>query len=143
MTDRFLALARYAERDGAAAILFTCSAFGPCIDAVKQALPNIPVLKPNEAMIEEAVEAGGTVGLLATFAPTLRRCRRNSLQRTASGRSSRKERWRRWTAVTSQNMTGWPRSQGTTLRIAQSSPLLNSASRAPLLRSPRRLAGGS
>ena len=71
MTDRFLALGRYAAGTGAAAILFTCSAFGPCIEAVKQALPEIPVLKPNEAMIEEAAAAGGTVGLMATFAPTL------------------------------------------------------------------------
>ncbi len=71
MTERFLALAHYAVGTGAAGILYTCSAFGPCIDAVKQAFPALPVLKPNEAMIEEAAAAGGTVGLLATFAPTL------------------------------------------------------------------------
>ncbi len=71
MTDRFLALASYAVKAGANGILFTCSAFGPCIDAVKAAYPDIPVLKPNEAMIEEAVSLGGPVGLLATFAPTL------------------------------------------------------------------------
>ncbi len=71
MTERFLALARYAAGTGAAGILYTCSAFGACIDAVKQAFPHIPVLKPNEAMIEEAAEASGTVGLLASFAPTL------------------------------------------------------------------------
>lgn len=71
MTDRFLALARYARDAGADAILFTCSAFGPCIDAVKAAHPGLPVLKPNEAMIEEAEKRGGSIGLLATFAPTL------------------------------------------------------------------------
>ncbi len=71
MTDRFLDLARYARRTGADAILFTCSAFGPCIDACVAALPDIPVLKPNEAMIEEAQTAGKRIGLLATFAPTL------------------------------------------------------------------------
>src|SRR6267154_4588341 len=32
MTERFLALARYAKSTGADAILFTCSAFGPCIE---------------------------------------------------------------------------------------------------------------
>jgi hypothetical protein len=71
MTERFLALARYAAGTGAAGILFTCSAFGPCIEAVVADLAPMPVLKPNEAMIEEAATMGGTVGLLATFAPTL------------------------------------------------------------------------
>jgi hypothetical protein len=74
MTERFLTLARYAKACGADAILFTCSAFGPCIEACAQALAPMPVLKPNEAMIEEAVaQAGpaGRIGLLATFAPTL------------------------------------------------------------------------
>lgn len=70
MTQRFVQLGRYAAATGADAILFTCSAFGPCIEAVARDL-KIPVLKPNEAMIEEAVEAGGTVALMATFAPTL------------------------------------------------------------------------
>ena len=72
MTQRFLDLADYAVRSGTDAILFTCSAFGPCIEAVAAAHPAIPVLKPNEAMIEEAVALGGSIGLLASFAPTLR-----------------------------------------------------------------------
>ncbi|MGL4636476.1 MAG: aspartate/glutamate racemase family protein [Beijerinckiaceae bacterium] len=71
MTARFLTLAQYAVDQGAAGILFTCSAFGPCIDAVKQRFATIPVLKPNEAMIEEAVKQGTRIGLLSTFAPTL------------------------------------------------------------------------
>jgi Asp/Glu/hydantoin racemase len=71
MTDRFLALARYAKSTGADAILFTCSAFGPCIDAVIADLAPMPVLKPNEAMIEDAVARGGRIGLLATFPGTL------------------------------------------------------------------------
>lgn len=75
MTVRFLTLGRYVVRNGAAAILFTCSAFGPCIDAVKADNPRIPVLKPNEAMIDEALALaaanGATLALLASFAPTL------------------------------------------------------------------------
>jgi hypothetical protein len=71
MTERFLRLGRYARDTGADGILFTCSAFGPCIDAVKRDLPGIPVLKPNEAMIEEASAHGPHIGLMATFAPTL------------------------------------------------------------------------
>lgn len=68
MTKRFLTLARYAVGCGADGILFTCSAFGPCIEACAQALAPLPVLKPNEAMIEAA---HGRVGLLASFGPTL------------------------------------------------------------------------
>lgn len=74
MTERFLTLARYARRAGADGILFTCSAFGPCIEACARDLAPIPVLKPNEAMIEEAIALAGPaarIGLLATFAPTL------------------------------------------------------------------------
>jgi len=71
MTERFLTLARYAKGTGADAILFTCSAFGPCIDAVVADLAPMPVLKPNEAMIEEAALMGGRIGLLATFPGTL------------------------------------------------------------------------
>lgn len=72
MTGRFLSLARYAKATGADGILFTCSAFGPCIEAVQSEFAPMPVLKPNEAMIEEAEALGGRIGLLASFAPTLR-----------------------------------------------------------------------
>ena len=74
MTDRFVTLARYAAGTGADGILFTCSAFGPCIAACARELAPMPVLTPNEAMIEEvlaAVGRGGKIGLMATFAPTL------------------------------------------------------------------------
>jgi hypothetical protein len=77
MTARFVALAAYAIGAGAQGILFTCSAFGPCIDAVAARWPGIPALKPNEAMIDDAVRAataggrGGRIGLVASFAPTL------------------------------------------------------------------------
>jgi Asp/Glu/hydantoin racemase len=74
MTQRFMALADYAVGTGAHGILFTCSAFGPCIEAVARKHVTIPVLKPNEAMIDEALAlagADGRIGLVATFAPTL------------------------------------------------------------------------
>ena len=71
MTERFLALGDYATATGADAILFTCSAFGPCIEAVAAAHAPMPVLKPNEAMIEQAVTMGKRIGLLSTFPPTL------------------------------------------------------------------------
>ena len=71
MSQRFLTLARYAAGTGADGILFTCSAFGPCIEACAAALAQMPVLKPNESMIEEAVAGHRRLGLLSTFQPTL------------------------------------------------------------------------
>ncbi len=77
MHERFQRLAQYAVDTGAEGILFTCSAFGSCIEAVARRHAALPVLKPNEAMVEEAVQAlreagpGARLGLIATFAPTL------------------------------------------------------------------------
>lgn len=75
MIQRFCTLGDYAASVGpggqkADAILFTCSAFGPAIDAVKARL-QIPVLKPNEAAFAEALSAGTRIGLVVTFPPSL------------------------------------------------------------------------
>jgi aspartate/glutamate racemase len=71
MVQRFADLAGYAQRTGCDAILFTCSAFGPAIEAAARAT-SLPTLKPNEAMFEDALAlapAGRALrlGLLATF----------------------------------------------------------------------------
>jgi aspartate/glutamate racemase len=75
MHARFQRLAQYAVDTGAQGILFTCSAFGPCIEAVARRHAGIPVLKPNEAMVAEAVQGQSQgpdkLGLIATFAATL------------------------------------------------------------------------
>lgn len=73
--ERIEALARYAAASEGrygktAGILFTCSAFGPAIDAAKRVLP-IPVLRPNEALFARAVLAGRRIGMLVSFAPSL------------------------------------------------------------------------
>lgn len=74
MVQRFLTLGRYAASGTGShdtrAILFTCSAFGPAIEAVKADLL-IPVMRPNEAAFAEALEMGERIALVVTFAPSL------------------------------------------------------------------------
>jgi hypothetical protein len=75
LKERFLRLGRYAAdtRVGGHstdAILFSCSTFGPALQTVQSAL-SIPVLRPNEAAFEEAMEAGQRIGLMVSFGPAL------------------------------------------------------------------------
>lgn len=74
MVGRLHTLANYAASSSGrggrtAAILFTCSAFGPAIDAVK-AKSAIPVLRPNEAAFAEALELGPRFLIAVTFGPS-------------------------------------------------------------------------
>lgn len=68
LTQRFLHLVAYATRIGGRPILFTCSAFGSCIEACAAARSSIHVLTPNEAMIQDAAALGRLLGLLPTLA---------------------------------------------------------------------------
>jgi Asp/Glu/hydantoin racemase len=68
---RFVELATYLAGCGAHGILYTCSAFGTAIEFARRTV-DLPVLKPNEAMIEEAVRSAGRIGLIATDPPAIR-----------------------------------------------------------------------
>ncbi len=63
------ALATTGPAGTTAGILYTCSAFGPAIDAVKQLVP-VPVLRPNECAFEAALDHGGPIGLVVSFGPS-------------------------------------------------------------------------
>jgi aspartate/glutamate racemase len=70
MIGRFVAFGSYGAGIGADGILVTCSAFGPAIDRLA-AKVDVPVLKPNEAMVRAAIDKGLRIGMLATFAPAV------------------------------------------------------------------------
>ncbi|MGQ7844177.1 hypothetical protein ACUNV4_06860 [Granulosicoccus sp. 3-233] len=68
LTDRIVAIADYAAGLGSDGVLYTCSAFGSAIDKAASRL-SIPVLKPNEAMFEQALDSGDRIAMLYTFEP--------------------------------------------------------------------------
>lgn len=70
MFDAFQRLTGYAVDRGADGILYSCSAFRECIDACIETF-DIPMLKPNDAMIEAALEKGDRIAILATVGPTI------------------------------------------------------------------------
>jgi Asp/Glu/hydantoin racemase len=70
MYDVFLDLTRHMMGRGADGIVFTCSAFRPVIDACIAEF-ELPILKPNDAMIEKALAAGSRIAVMATVGPTI------------------------------------------------------------------------
>jgi Asp/Glu/hydantoin racemase len=59
-----------AEGIGADAVLVTCSTVSPCVDDIR-AQVDIPVMKIDEVMIDEAIAKGARIGVVATNETTL------------------------------------------------------------------------
>jgi Asp/Glu/hydantoin racemase len=67
---RVLSLIESAENAGADAVLVTCSSIGAAI-AIGQQIFDVPVIRVDEAMAEEAVRMGTRIGVMATLKTTL------------------------------------------------------------------------
>lgn len=70
LTERIRTLGAYAVQSGADGVLYTCSAFGPAIEAVQRE-QRVPVLRPNEAMFAEVLATARSAGMVATFGPSI------------------------------------------------------------------------
>lgn len=68
LDDRIVSLADYASGLGPDGVLYTCSSFGTGIEMAARHL-SVPVLKPNEAMFDAAIQLGGRVVMLYSFPP--------------------------------------------------------------------------
>ncbi len=67
---RLLSMIESAEQAGADAVLVTCSSIGAAIPIAQQIF-DIPVIRVDEAMAEEAVAMGRRIGVMATLKTTL------------------------------------------------------------------------
>lgn len=69
-SKRVVGYAASAEEAGADYILFTCSSIGPAVE-MAASLVNVPVLRVDQPMADEAVEQGHRIGVIATLSTTL------------------------------------------------------------------------
>jgi Asp/Glu/hydantoin racemase len=67
---RLLSMIESAETAGADAVMVTCSSIGAAV-ALGQQLFDVPVIRVDEAMAEEAVAMGKRIGVMATLKTTL------------------------------------------------------------------------
>lgn len=71
MARRFGLLASFAVESGAEVVMLTCSSLAPLVDEAKN-MVNVPLLKVDEAMADEAVKLGERIGVMATAYTTLK-----------------------------------------------------------------------
>lgn len=64
---RFVSLLERAEQSGVDGILLSCSAFSPYVPGFEH-LFSIPIVTVDGAMIQQAVDIGGKIGVIATVA---------------------------------------------------------------------------
>src|SRR6059058_4481426 len=67
---RVLGYVESAAEAGADIVLVTCSSIGPAVDASREFV-DVPVVRIDEAMTDEAVRIGSRIGVVATLASTL------------------------------------------------------------------------
>ena len=67
---RLISMVESAQNAGADAVLVTCSSIGPAVDIAKDIF-DVPVMRVDEAMAEQAVQHGPRIGVLATLRTTL------------------------------------------------------------------------
>jgi Asp/Glu/hydantoin racemase len=73
--ERFVSYARdLVQLHGVDAVLISCSTMNRAAGAVREAMAthNVPVVQIDEAMMEQAVQRGGTVLVVATHGPTVK-----------------------------------------------------------------------
>ena len=67
---RVAGLVQSAEEAGADVVLVTCSSIGPAVE-VARSFVDIPVLRVDQPMADEAVRTGERIGVIATLPTTL------------------------------------------------------------------------
>jgi len=68
--QRLVGYVQSAKQAGADVVLITCSSIGPGVEAARAAV-DLPVLRIDEAMADEAVQIGLRIGVAATLSSTL------------------------------------------------------------------------
>lgn len=71
VTRRLVTYVQLAEYHGSDCVLLSCSSVSPAVDVAREVV-NIPVLKIDEPMAEEAVRKGSHIAVLATVSTTLK-----------------------------------------------------------------------